>query len=547
MNRIVYRDTAVGSKENAKRDGEYMAGTKPDEVFDDIHPVNFVSLEGAGIDLNDKTTVFYESTDVSGFISSTVSDGNGLSDASIAVSFLDENGATFYCLSDEITIRFFKNYCRRVEITYYHDEDIVARAEYECAELEHSFPSPTGEVIEYSKVEIKFLETENPYQLVKVAEIYFGKFISFDMLYSLNLMEQINLTGEDLAMNSLDVSLESEESLFLQQDQMFRAYNNDTSLGEFYIDSSTQDTDTRYTVTLDDPVSVLDRTYFLGGVYNSVFPQTIVNEIAKLCDVKIEMDSAYSYSDYRLSGWIPYDTCRKALLLIAFAIGAVVHVDRFGVIRLKLFDRDQYVKKISSDRILGTAKYERSKPVTGVELLEYDYRISEDENFETVFKTEASDATIQNDVVLYHDKPMSVFERWVNGVRIESITGVNPNRTIVSAPIRPDTEIKRRPFKECKTILNKDRAASGSANVKRIDRFTLRCPHFSKIEQLYDLIVQSDGEVTATIVLDGEQVGDIVDIQTRYSGVKRGVIVSLDSRINNRLVAKAVIKCLGQL
>lgn len=546
MNKIVYRNEAVGAKESATQSSAYMTGTTPSEIFDDTQPVDYISLDGNGMDLTDTTSVFYASTDISGFVSSAASDAAGNSAATLTVSFWEDkipNGTPVYCTSGGVTIRFFQDYCKKVRITYYNGDTQLTARTYDCAELEHFFEAPGGVVADYTKVKIEFLETEQPHQLVKVAGIYFGKDVTLDCLYSLTLMEQINLTGEDLSMNALDVSLESEETLLLQETQMFRAYNNGEPLGEFYIDTSTQDTDTKYTVGLDDAASILDRAYFLGGIYHTdyvTYANDVVTQIADQCGVKIEMDAVYD--TYTLLGWIPYDTCRKALLLIAFAIGAVVHVGRDGVIRLMPFNKNQTAKTIGGDRIIGVAKFERGTPVTGVELVQYDYRSQDD--WQTVFET---DVEIRENVTVYHDKPMADAQRYVDGSLVGILQSSAPNRCIIPQPILAGTTVKRKVRNEYKTVLSKHRTTSGKTNVVRIDKFTLRCPQYDKLDQLYKLIVQAEGEVTATVVLNGEQVGDIVDIQTKYSGVKRGVIVSLDSKINNQLVAKVVIQCLGQL
>lgn len=546
MNKIVYRNEAVGAKESATLSSTYMPGTSPEEIFDDSRPIEYVSLDAAGMDLTDTTSMFYESTDASGFVSSTASDAQGKSTAVITVSFLEgksPRGAPVYCTSCGVTIRFFKDYCKSVRITYYSGNTVLVAKTYACAETEHFFEAPGGVVADYTKVKLEFLETEKPHQLVKIAGIYFGKDVIFDHLYSLNLMEQISLTGEDLPMNALDVSIESEDALLLQESQMFRAYNNGDPLGEFYIDTCTQDTQSKYTVGLDDAVSLLDSTYFLGGIYHAdydTFAKTVVQQIAEQCGVRIELDG--SYDTCTLLGWIPYDTCRKALLLIAFAIGAVIHVGRDGVIRLLPFQANQTAKRIGGDRIIGIAKYNRGTPVTGVELVQYDYNYQDSENSQTVFETSTD---LNYDVTVYHDKPMSYPYLYVGDELKSVLNSWGPNWCVVPKPVA-GTVVKRAVRNAYQTVLSKHRATTGKTNVVRLDKFTLRCPQYDKLSQLYDLIVMAQGEVDATIVLNGEQVGDIVEIQTKYNGIKRGVIVSLDSKINNQLVAKAVIRCLGQ-
>lgn len=552
MNKIVYSADAVGAKENAS----YIAPASTDsdgDIFGTSEPVNYMTFENEGIDLTDISTVFLDNTDVSGFISSAVSDGSGtLSGVSMTVRF-GSIGNPVYCLVDSLTITFWQNYCKKLRIQLYDKTRKLTDEVFENINT-LEFQTDLSVTEECTEVRIQFLETEMPHQFVKIAHLQFGKDITLDEIYSLSLMEEISLTGEDIPYNDLSVTLESEESLFLQQGQRFKAYNRDTMIGAFNIDKADQDGASKYTVSLTDDLAVLDNTYFKGGLYylepesDEPFwpnkPHAIVKAIGTAAGVDIMLNSAYR-SGLQLVGWLPYDTCRMALMQVAFALGAVVNVGRDGKIYVDpLKPRptgSSGYKQIGGDRIIGAAKYERGDVVTGVELIEYLYR-SQTEKIEMVYEADSAIGIGGQWVTVYHDKPM--YHLKINDTMLGDNYSMGPNYLTIKAANKGD-EFYRYPCNETKLIHAKNAARTqGKENVKRFDKYTLTCPTFDKLSQLYDLTVGSTGTVTATVVLDGEQVGDWVEIDTKYSGIKRGIIESLDSKVNNDLVAKAVIRCL---
>lgn len=52
----------------------------------------------------------------------------------------------------------------------------------------------------------------------------------------------------------------------------------------------------------------------------------------------------------------------------------------------------------------------------------------------------------------------------------------------------------------------------------------------------------TDSEITATFILGSERVGDMVEIQTAYDGVKKGIIRSMNLTVYGDIVADVVIR-----
>lgn len=547
-NYLIYKNEAVGAKENI--DGVVslfgQEGTDPDSILGDRTPENYLTFEGDGFDLHSDSGKFFEAGDVSGFVSNIASDESGNFSEAVKLSVTIGNGVT--CTSDGITITFWQDACTSVRIIYKEGAVTLNDTTYACTELVHFFEK---HVEGWNSVEFHVLSTETPHQLVKIARIDFGRDVKLDTVYSLNLLEETSLAGDDLSINTLDFSFYSADPLNIQENQIFFAYQQSPGetapglIGKFNADTVERDTDVRYTVSAGDDVDLLDSSIFKGGMWLStsssadgvITLKKLLDRIAAASHVDIACDE--NLKDLNLLGYIPYGSCRKALTLAAFAVGAAVRVGRDGIIRLsRPKERPATVPVIPESRILGAAKFEKSDGYTGVELTRYVYTSSGE--IVSILKTGKNETITSDDArLIKHSSPIAYYATVPAGhAEVESYVSC-----ILIKSMKSETDVQGYKYGERREVLSKH-GLGAQKNIKTFEDYTLYCPSFDKLAQLYSLCVETSGRVTAKIVLDGEQVGDWVTIPTKYSGDQTGVITSLDARVGNHLVAEAVIECL---
>lgn len=545
---ILYKNEAVGAKENIEDVAtlDAQTGTVPVGILYDRNVTDYITFENEGFDLHDDSRKFYESGEASGFVSNTVSDENGVfSDGGVHFSLTIRNGVT--CTSDGITITFWQNYCTSVRIVYKKGLTVLNDTTYPCAALSCFFEK---RVEGYNEVDFYFLSTEAPHQFAKIARIDFGRDVLLNTLYSVNLLEELHLTGDDLSINTLDFSCRSADPLHIQEDQLFFIYHKAPGeddykrIGKFHADSVSEDTDAQYTISAGDDVTLLEDTIFRGGLWlstsNTLEGVITLGELAakieKTSHVQILCDAALK--GRHLIGWIPYGSCREALTLAAFAAGAVVRAERSGALRLALPNtRPASVPKIPEGRILGSAKFEKNEGCTGVELTRYIYTGSGE--IVSILKTGTGEG-FSTPKLVKHSSPTAFYAVSPSG---HAVIGEHSPSYIVIESMEADAEVKGYRYGERQEVLSKC-GYGAKEKIKSFGDYTLYCPEIDKLSQLYSRYVETEGRVTAKIVLNGEQVGDWVTVPTKYSGEKTGVITSLDSRVGNYLVAEAVIECL---
>lgn len=513
--RVIYEDIAIGAKEDCTvASTGSMNVSENEQTIQDITPVNYITFENNGVYLEDNTSEFYESGDQIGYISNLTSNSGCSFETPPTITFTFSNKYS----SDGITLYFLNNYCRNINIKYYDGETLLNDKDYICEELIHFFPS----IVQlYNKIVIAFQTTEMPYQFCKFYRIDFGREVEFKDFYSLNLLEEASPISDDLAINTLDFDVMTEENLLVQEGQDLYLYKDDNLLGKFIITNSQQDTDIKYNIKSYDDTGALDNIIFNGGIYNDYSVSALINDISSVSGINISLDSYYSSAN--VSGWLPMNTCRYAILQIAFAIGAVIDTSRNGITKFTK-PQTEVSSIIDNDRILGTAKFEKKEVVTKVNLTKFSY-ISQTTETENLFNGNADNQTIK----FY--KPMQSI---TSGSSTPTV--FHPNYMVINGT---GLNIDAYPYTEVKTIMSKvntNITASTKENIKEYNQYTLSSSIVNKIDDLFKYEL-SRGKITAKVILNDEKVGDLVTVKTLYSGEFTGIISSLSISVNADLVA----------
>lgn len=231
-------------------------------------------------------------------------------------------------------------------------------------------------VIAYNKVVITFKKTNLPHRRVKLNRIDYGVVRTFtrDELRKVNIIQEIDPTSQELAINTLDWTLDSKKTIeyIFQLKQPVKAYDGETLLGVFYIEDSSRASERVYSVSCKDAIGVLDDTMFQDGVYSGKNAMELAQEIAG-SDFEIEMDAALQGKT--VTGIITNCTRRQALQQLCFAIGGVA--DTSGTDKIKIFSiQTQMPTEIGEDRTRVGGSVTTDPIVTAVKLTAHSYKTS---------------------------------------------------------------------------------------------------------------------------------------------------------------------------
>ena len=250
--------------------------------------------------------------------------------------------------SDGITFRFDEsshNYCTRLYIKWFDASNRVMAVGWFYPDAEVFWCKKKVE--NYKKIEVRFYETSKPYRRLKLYGVGFGGTLGFgaEDIVSALILEEIDPTGAELPINTLDFELYSDsfklldrEGKFslLQQGQRVRVKGDidgvSLNLGTFYLEEPSAPSDTLTHFACVDAVGMLDRMPFRGAYFEDEPLASALSSVLKGSGIKFAL--APALSSKKVSGVLYPCSKREALQQIAFASGAVADCSRSELINV---------------------------------------------------------------------------------------------------------------------------------------------------------------------------------------------------------------------
>ena len=146
-------------------------------------------------------------------------------------------------------------------------------------------------------------------------------------LENVEIIEQITNNNKAININeaSLRILPQSNTGVLFQRTLPFSIYRNDQLYGQFFIKSSTSNTNkTLYSLKVNDYISLLEGQTYLGGLYTNKNVGDLIAEV--LGDLPYTLDN--TLASKTVSGYLPILDKREALRQIAFTINAIVDTSR---------------------------------------------------------------------------------------------------------------------------------------------------------------------------------------------------------------------------
>lgn len=480
--KLIYKDFAVGAAEDAavSATGQANFSTITLLPFGSDNPKMYATLERNRWMLNGAYSVF-DGGPVS-FWSDALSDNEGVfaEPPTLTVDF-DENytsvGITF--LFDIV------DFARELTVTWYRDGEVLDEKTF--------YPNSSAYLCEntveaYDKVAVTFAKTSLPHRRLKLDAIQFGIMRTFrrNELRNVNVIQEIDPISRELAVNTLDWTLDSKEAVeyIFQLKQPVEAYDGQTLIGTYYIDDSSRRSQRIYDISCIDAIGVLDEEMFPDAVYADKPAVDLATEILG-GHFALQMDTALQGKT--VSGALVGLTRRQALQQLCFAIGAVA--DTSGTDAVKVFALPTVSSvQIGADRTRTGDSVTTDAIVTAIKLTAHSY------------STEGSGETVT-----------------VNGVEYYHTTAVT-------------------------TITNPSVTATDKQNVIEIADATLISPgNVEEIAQrVYDFYTRRKHH-NFKFRLDGETVGDYVDTVTNWGETISGNIARMSIVLSGIAVADSEV------
>lgn len=233
-----------------------------------------------------------------------------------------------------------------------------------------------NKVENYNKVVITFYSLNMPKNRLKLRVIDYGYGTMFygDELRGVKLIQEIDPISTQISINTADFTIDSKFSdmdYSFQQKQPLSIFFNGELKATTFVKKSTRKAKRLWSIQSEDYIGLMDSIPYYGGIYTNKNAVELLTDIFAVAKVPYSIDNVFVNAV--VTGYIPYTTCRDALMQVAFAIQAVVDTSNSDVV--KVFALEEDVKQtIPLNRIMQGQNFADDETVTGVEVAVHSYK-----------------------------------------------------------------------------------------------------------------------------------------------------------------------------
>ncbi|MGL6219470.1 MAG: hypothetical protein ACRC36_15640, partial [Lacrimispora sphenoides] len=420
------------------------------------------------------------------------------------------------------------DYANRINVQWFSDNELISSMDYEPDSVKYFC---SNYVMLYDKVVITFLSTSKPNRPVFLTRIDYGIYREFlsDEVRQISCLQEINAISENISINTMNFTVRTKSSVpfDLQKKQKLSLFFNGGLIGSFYLKNGAKKSKTDYYMDSHDALGILDGNEYHGGIYTGQLVPAVIANIFEDEDFNYLLSDAFD--NVALYGYIPYTTKRNALVQIAFVIGAVVDTSNYdGVV---IYPKQENKSgEFTAGEVFGGLTLEHSDVVTGVRLTVHDYQKSEEtaEIYKGVLDGTAEAIFSE----AYHSLSITGGTITASGDNYAFITGTGGEVVLTGKKYNhfTSTIIKENP----NIIFNK--------NIKEVQDATLvnKRNATSVLDRVYEYYQHAEN-VVGNVLLGNKVIGQVVDIDTDYDGVKTGTIESVSYSFAGSIKAEVTI------
>jgi hypothetical protein len=219
---------------------------------------------------------------------------------------------------------------------------------------------------------------------LRVIDYGYGTFFYGDELRGVKLIQEIDPISTQISINTADFTLDSKTDMeySFQAKQPLSVYFNGELKATTFVKKSTRKAKRLWSIQSEDYIGVMDSVFYYGGIYTNKNAVELLTDIFTVAKVPYSIDDVFA--DTVVTGYIPYTTCRDALMQVAFAIQAVIDTSNSEVVKVFVLEED--VKQtIPLNRIMQGQNFSDDETVTGVKLSLHSYKKDSLAQFEFVY------------------------------------------------------------------------------------------------------------------------------------------------------------------
>lgn len=420
----------------------------------------------------------------------------------------------------------------------------------------------------YNKLVITFYSLNMPQNRLKlrVIDYGYGTYFYGNELRNVKLIQEIDPISTQISINTADFVLDSKSNIeySFQAKQPLSIYFNGQLKATTFVKSAKRQSKFLWRIQSEDYIGLMNSVPYYGGIYVDAKAVDVLGDIFGVAKVPYSIDGVFANAT--ITGYIPYTTCREALMQVVFAIQAVVDTSDSEVV--KVFALDNEVKQtIPLNRIMQGQNFTDDETVTGVEVVSHTYKPIT----ETINVYDANESGVGENVFVKFSEPLHDLNI-TNGTIIQSgtnyaVINANTNCILTGQKYEHTTQTKRRNnpvvlANEIEKIVAVENATLVSEN--NVDNVLQKCYNWlikvnavnlSIVEgkhiiygafptyglSIYGATRYGASESNVTIYDKAINTGDVIVAETEFLGNIQGIIISQTFSLNGNIIIKKCI------
>lgn len=553
---ISYGDIAAGARQ------DFSAYTEDQTSFSDLDKLKYdiLTLQNYSNPCDYYSTVLDgnvigipENDAIIPFWSESYSNENGIFNLPIVLTL---NSTKKYS-SKGILLTFDKFndvYSNNVKIQFYDGDELLSeKTFYPDSAVYYCEKDDNHKNEQYNKFVVTFYSINMPYNRLKLNGIEYGLGIEIkgNELKNVKLIQEIDPISSQLSINTCDVVLDSKSDYDwdFKEKQPLDVFFGEKLQSRVFVKNAKRTGKNMWVIDCEDYIGLLDTVRFGGGVYSSKSGIELIEEIFSTASIPFEFKDV---EDVQLYGYIPYTTCREALMQVCFAMGLVADTTHSNVVKIYKMT-EEISQTIPLARIMKGQSFDTGTKITSVELMAHSYVESSD----TLTVYDGSESGEGENILVVFSEPVRDLSIQANSSIYGEIIEAHSNYAIINAT--KHTILKGKKYIHTtitKSITNENILPNDAENVVSIKNATLISVHnVDKILQnCYNHIVKDTNINLKIIEAKHEQketgeyyndepvvVGDKITTETEYLGNITGRVVKQTFNLNGGIIVKDTI------
>ncbi len=407
-----------------------------------------------------------------------------------------------------------------------------------------------NKVENYNRVVITFTALNMPYNRLKLRVVDYGYGTIFygSELRNVKNIQEINPISSELSINTTDFTLDSKTDMdySFQAKQPLSIYFNGELKATTFVKKSTRKAKRLWDIQSEDYIGLMDSIPYAGGMYFGQDAYALLVDIFTMAKVPYSINE--DLKGVLVDGYIPFTTCREALMQVTFAVQNVVDTsnsENVNVVDLK----DEVKQTIPLNRIMQGQSFTDDETVTDVEVVCHTYKAIT----ESVEVYNASESGTGTNILVKFSEPLHDLSI-TKGTIVVGTTNyaiINANTGCVLSGQKYEhttvTHRKRNPVvlaSEIEKIVTIENATLVSS--QNINMVLEKCYNWliktntTNLKIVEGKHASSEGDITYDQPVN---VGEVIKSETEYLGEVTGRIIKQSFSLNGGIIVKeAVLK-----